>query len=170
MLTLGRFFRAGGALLLSLLVAVLGTAALVSPFERVNELPSLSQMILREEILNAVASFGLGYFVNRKWHQDSSKWTWSLGLIWFTQRAVRFWLAQRTSASVMYQGQTIYSEMSGSGCRFDAESCRDWALYTLQFLRTAFFSAGAFCCSRMGGAIPANELPRRKEAEDVNQL
>ncbi len=79
-----------------------------------------------------------------------SKWVWVAGLCWFAQRAARFWLEQR-AFSVMMSGHTVYWEMSGFGCGVDIESCRDWALYTLQLLRTGFYSVGALCCSYMGG-------------------
>jgi hypothetical protein len=162
MFMLGRFIRAAFGFLLNLFVAAAVTNALVNGFVRATGNPGPSQLFLREEIFNAAASFGLGYFVYRRWHPDSSKWIWLAGLCWFALGAFRVWLAQRATASVLCQGPTIYSDLFGSNCRFDIESCRDWSLYTLQLLKTAFYSAGAFCCSRMRGWILAYENRLRR--------
>jgi hypothetical protein len=153
MATLVRYARVAAWFLLNSVLAILGTVVLASPFEHAMTLIPQPQLIMREEILNGVTSFGLGYFAYRTWKSASSKWIWVAGLCWFAQRAFRFWLEQRSSASVLYQGHTVYWQMSGAGCGFDATSCRDWADYTLQFLRTAFYSAGALCCPRLGGSV-----------------
>jgi len=153
MYTFGRLIRTGGMLLANLFLAVLGTVVLVSPLERFAALPRISQLILRDETMNSAASFGLGYFAYQKWRPAPAKWVWLAGLCWFGQRAFRIWLEQRTSGSVMYQGHTVYWEMSGSGCGLDALSCRNWALYTIPLLRALFYSAGAFCCSHLRGSL-----------------
>jgi len=142
--------RAAGAFLLNVLVACVATNIITSPFSHASGAAHISQILWKQDRLNALASFVLGYSIYR-WRQPaSSKWVWVAGFCWFVQRALRFWLEQR-SFSVLGGGQTVYWEMSGFGCAFDRQSCLDWSRYTLQFLRTAFYSAGALCCSYTGG-------------------
>lgn len=150
MMTPVRVARASGAFLLNVSVACVATNIVTSPFSHASGVLNISQLMWEQEWLNAAASFGLGYSVYRWWKPVTSKWVWVVGLCWFTQRAVRFWFEQR-AFSVLDGGHTIYWEMSGFGCSFDLQSCKDWAQYTLQFMRMVFYSVGALCCSYAGG-------------------
>jgi hypothetical protein len=149
MLAPSRLVRLALAFFLNVILACVATNILTSPFDH-GQVLNISQMIWKTTWLDALAAFGLGYSVYRWWKTPSAKWVWVAGLCWFAQRAIRFWWRQRTF-SVLGGGHSIYWEMSGFGCDFERESCRDWALYTLQLLRTVFYSVGALSCSYAGG-------------------
>jgi hypothetical protein len=140
-----RAARAIGLFLLNVVIASIATNVLVAPFARI-DVNAIASSILKRDFLNAVAAIALGYFVYHRWQPVSSRWVWLAGIFWFGRRAFAFWLEQR-AVSVMYQGHTIYWEMSGAGCNFDMQSCHDWIVYTLPLIRTTFYSAGAFYCS-----------------------
>jgi hypothetical protein len=137
------------AFLLNFLVASLGTQLLTSPFDKAFASANIFHTIVRSEVLSGVAAFGLGWFVYRTRRVAAAKWIWVAGVCLFSYGAIHFKLGQ-TPSSVLQpdQNHSLYWEMSGLGCRSDAESCRDWALYTLLFLRTLSYSVGAACCAR----------------------
>jgi hypothetical protein len=137
------------AFVLNFLVASLGTQLLTSPFDRPFASADIFHTIVRSDVLSGVAAFGLGWFVYRTRRLTAAKWIWVAGLCFFCYGAIHFTLGQ-SSSSVLHpeQSHSLYWDMSGLGCRSDAESCRDWAFYTLQFLRTLSYSVGAACCVR----------------------
>jgi len=136
--------------LLNVLNASIVSGILSSPFTHFGR-DSIHAAILRDQLSNALAAFGLGYFVYRTWRPTASKWVWIAGLCWLGQRAVRFWYEQRTFSVIhVYQGPSIFWEMSGNGCEFNYQSCHDFMVYTIPFLRTIFYSIGAFCCWGIG--------------------
>jgi hypothetical protein len=149
MLAPSRLVRPALAFFVNVVLACVATNIIAHPFSH-GQVLNISQVIWKHTWLNALASFGLGYSVYRWWKTTPAKWIWVAGLCWFAQRAIRFWWEQRT-LSVLGGGHSIYWEMSGFGCEFERESCLDWLLYTLQFLRTVFYSVGALCCSYAGG-------------------
>jgi hypothetical protein len=150
MTTSAQFFRVTGVFLVNLVNASIISGILASPLMHFGR-DSIHTAILRDELINALAAFGLGYFVYRTWRSAESKWVWIAGLCWFGQRAIRFWYEQRTFSVIhVYQGPSIYWEMSGSGCEFNYQSCSDFMVYTIPFLRTIFYSLGAFCCWSIG--------------------
>jgi hypothetical protein len=145
-----KFLRVSGVFLLNVLSASIVSGMLASPFEHFDR-NSIHATILRIDLINAIAAFGLGYFVYRRWRSAASKWVWIAGLCWFAQRAVRFWYEQRTFSVIhVYQGTSIFWEMSGNGCEFNFQSCSDFIGYTIPLLRTTFYSLGAFCCWAIG--------------------
>ncbi len=52
---------------------------------------------------------------------------------------------------------TLLWEMSKSRAVFDIDVFNDW-VYTLALLRTSAYSAGAYCCFRLGYAFRKNSL------------
>jgi|SRR5579871_48168 len=129
----------------NLIVACVATNILSSPFSHARS-GNISQMLWSHVWLDSLAAFGLGYSIYRWFKPAAAKWVWIAGLCWVVQRAVRYYWEQRTY-SVLAGGHSVFWEMSGLGCDSTVESCRDFGLYTLQFLRTVFYSLGAICCS-----------------------
>jgi hypothetical protein len=141
-----KFGRLTGVFLLNVLNASVVSGIVASPFAQFHR-DSIRAAVLSDDFINGLAAFGLGYFVYRTWQSTASKWVWIGGLCWFGQRAARFWVEQRTFSVIhVYQTPSIYWEMSGKGCEFDYQSCKDFMVYTTPFLRTIFYSLGAFCC------------------------
>jgi hypothetical protein len=144
-----RMLRAIGMLVGNLLTVMVGISAFVSELYGIFPAQTPGGGLRKETVLSAVVAFGLGYFVYYKWRSASAKWIFVAGLCWFGWGALEFWLGQR-DLRVVSAGHTVYWEMSGIGCNsFDTQSCLDYIQYTLLLLRTIFYSAGAFCCSRI---------------------
>jgi hypothetical protein len=64
--------RAIGTFFLHLLLAVVLTGALDYPFVHFDA-HSIQTSIVKEDMLDAVAAFGLGYFVYRRWKPVSAR-------------------------------------------------------------------------------------------------
>ena len=110
-------FRDAGILILNLLVAVMGTAALVFPFTffpRQQGAVVLKSDLLTADFLNVLAAFGLGYFAYRNWRPTASKWIWLFGLCWFVCGALR--------ALDASNGAALW-EISREDAAFDLDSC-----------------------------------------------
>jgi hypothetical protein len=133
--------RAVCGFLLNLVVAAIGTNIVESPYVYLTHPSGMSRgAVLREDLLTSVTAFGLGFFVYWKWQPIASKWLWLAGVCWFGWRAL-----------VALDGRhgLVLWELSASGIAFslDRLSFENWGGYTLPFLRTVFYSVGAFCCS-----------------------
>jgi hypothetical protein len=138
-MTIARFT---GAFLLNLILAMACTNALTSAYQQASQNPRFSQIIVKTIFLSGLSAFGLGCFVYRTWRSTSAKWIWVAGLVWFGYGAIQHQLEQ-PKLSVLVEGRSTFWGMAGVGCDLDVTNCRDWAIYTLQFLRTACYSAGA---------------------------
>lgn len=136
--------RTGGAFLLNLAAATVGVGILESPFIRyVHFFPVSKASILRGDLLTSAVAYGAGYSVYARWEPRSAKWVWlaGLGLL-------------GTLVLLMLNGRhgTIW-EISGTATSLDFhnyfQNFSNWTEYTLPGLRTMFYSAGAFCSSRI---------------------
>jgi hypothetical protein len=132
-----KWFRASGVFVLNILVAAIGTAIVEAPFYNF-PYHSAPTAVVKEDVLSAVAAFGLGYFVYVRFRSDLAKWVWLGGLCWFGQRALL----------MLWRRGSSESGMLGINCGSDVQSCDNWLGYTIPFLRTAFYSVGAWCSSR----------------------
>jgi hypothetical protein len=146
-MTVARLGQLSGLFLLNCAVALLGTAMLASGFRIAWDSKAITASLLKETIVDGAVAFGLGYFVYRRWQWASSRWVWLAGLAWFGQRVIGFYIEQHGPLNALHGSIPVFGEMSGSRCASDSRSCIDWIVYTLAFLRTAFYSAGAFFCS-----------------------
>jgi hypothetical protein len=134
--------RAAGLFLLNAVVAVLGTAIIESPFEHYAHVSSLRASLLIMDLLSAAFAFGVGYSVYWRWRPAASKWVWIAGVCWFGQRAVLPLDGHHVLIWEIYATNSVFP---------DFERLGKWSLYTLPLLRTIFYSAGAYCCSRLHG-------------------
>ena len=137
--TPARAVRGVGVFLLNVVVAVLGTAVLESPFEHYAHVFSLRESLLLMDLLTAAFAFGVGYSVYWRWQPAASKWAWIAGVCWLGQRAI----------FPPDGNHVVIWEMHATNSVFlDVERLGNWSVYTLPFLRTTFYSVGAYCCSR----------------------
>jgi hypothetical protein len=136
--------------LFNLAVAMIGTKMAEDPFDHFVHFSDRSKAaFLKADFLTACTAFVLGYFVYYKWHLMSAKWVWVVGTCWFGLRAVG-----------VLDGPpgTLLWEMSKSRAVFGIDVANEWSHYTLALLRTIAYSAGAFCCSRVGYALRKNSI------------
>src|SRR5580692_6358201 len=89
-----KWLRSGGMFLGHLLAALIGTGIFESEIYRIFAPSTSNGRLLKATILSAAIAFALGYFVFWKWRSQSAKWLWIIGLCWFGQRAVRYWIGQ----------------------------------------------------------------------------
>jgi hypothetical protein len=134
--------RAVGFFLLSLLIAVVGTAAVETSIYAAIR-PTMPEMLRMGYLLDVTVAFGLGFSVHRRWRLAQWKWIGAAGVCWFASGAFRLW-AEGSRA--------VYREMSGIGCVYgmSVAGCTYYLLFTGISLRLLSYSAGAFCSLRGG--------------------
>lgn len=135
--------RLAGLFLANLFAAVVGTSVLTA----LTPVRSTFSVLLASEFVAAFAVGYLGYLILKS---DTAKWVWIAGLLWFGQRAVALWMNQSTVRAITGSHGTFPLLHPGP----DAQSVSDWITYTLIFLRTIFYSVGAFLCSRFARPAP----------------
>jgi hypothetical protein len=126
----------------NLAVAIIGTTVAEDPFRHfVHFSDRTKAALLKADFLTAATAFVLGYFVYYKWHQMSAKWVWVAGVCLFGLRA--FGVLDGPPGTLLW-------EMTKSRAVFDIDVFNDWSQFTVPLLRTIAYSAGAFCCFRLG--------------------
>ena len=121
-----------GALVLSTLVALFGTAAVGSPISRALRPHTIAGVLEREWILSIVVAGVLGFFVWRSWKFAASRWVWVLPTVWF---GLRFILAlTEPSYHSVFVHKNLWTRFSGLECAEGprAPGCVDWFLFTLR--------------------------------------
>jgi len=148
-----------GALVLSTLVALFGTAAVGSPISRALRPHTIAGVLEREWILSIVVAGVLGFFVWRSWKFAASRWVWVLPTVWF---GLRFILAlTEPSYHSVFVHKNLWTRFSGLECAEGprAPGCVDWFLFTLPFVRGAAFSIGAWLASSSNrGTVVQSEV------------
>jgi hypothetical protein len=143
-----RFLRAAGELVLNYLLATYVASWIGDPLWKYLHSASASQLVWKECIICALAGFGVGCSVYRIGHQAAARWVWLPGLCLLLWRAVTLWLEEHRM--LFGSPHTVFGQMSGADCSAGfAQSCQDFIGYTAPFVRTIFYSAGAWCCSRI---------------------
>ena len=139
--------------LLHLLVAVVGTAIVEFPYTprllasgAVISIPN----VLKSDLLTSVTAFGLGCSVYWRWRSHPAKWVWVAGASLLVQRIF-------VTLDGSHGG---FWELSGTCPPPDIQSFINWAQGTIPCLRAAFYSVGAFCCSRLLLRVQEPEAPR----------
>ena len=102
---------------------------------------TMTEHIIHEDLLSALVAANLGFLIYSLLKPAAAKWVWVFGLCWLAFHAVPV-LAEG--------GGTFRTQFSGMACASHPTpaNCREWLGVTLPFMRTVFYSAGAFCCSR----------------------
>jgi hypothetical protein len=140
---LSRPVRLVAAFITNCLLACLGPQVLTRPFERAFRPANLFHVVLASTVFGFLAAFVLAWLfcMSRKRWAVTAEWVWVAGLAWFLYGSMQVYWGQ-DSTSIL-QRHSLYSEMSGFSCGSDIQSCRTWAMFTLQFVRTMGYSAGA---------------------------
>jgi hypothetical protein len=142
--------RAVGVFLGNLVNAIVGIAMVNSVIYNIFPwVISWGRRLLLDDFLSAFFSFVLGYIVYYKWKPASAKYVWLVGACAFGLRL--------THLLVGAHG-TLFAEMYGNV--HDLPNFKDWYGFTVPLVRTGFYSAGAFCCSRIQHASSLRTLAR----------
>jgi hypothetical protein len=149
--------RIAGLFLVNLLVAVYGTALMETGIgPEIFHPKTLRSSLLAEEFISSIVAFALGYFGYRFLKSSAAEWVWVAGLCWFGQRALGLWLDQGVVRTLNGNHGIAIWGLPWSDPKPDPLSLSIWIGYTLPFLRTVLYSAGAFCWARLGAAkLPA---------------
>jgi hypothetical protein len=128
-----------GSFLVNLLAAMVGTYVAQAPFTRyVHFSPPYRTAMLRADVLTSAVAFGVGFAVYIRWKPVVSRWLWIAGLCWFVCG---------TFLKLNGNGRSVFDDFGGRSPT-DSEMFVRWSAFTVPFLRTVLYSAGAFCCSR----------------------
>jgi hypothetical protein len=137
--------RIAGFYLANLFAAVVGTSMLDPGIARAiagpASLTTLRRYCLAEDLISAAMAFVLGYFSYWKLKSATAKWVWIAGALWFGQYVFQ----HRAEIDNMYFVESSYPDVTAS-----TKMLETWLSYTLPFLRTIFYSVGAFCCVKWG--------------------
>jgi hypothetical protein len=151
--------RAAGWFLGNVLTASIGTKTATDELglshllRRIVHPDTFGGRALEDDILTALIAFALGYFVYYKWRSSSAKWVWPIGLGWLTYRVLKIWFEQQALRTVTGASPPIFWELAPHASGPVQQQFETW-INTLVFLRTAFYSMGAACCSYMIGRRP----------------
>jgi hypothetical protein len=133
-----RAFKSFGLLVVNIVVAVIGTAILTTAFGKGFHGHSLSAILWREYVLSIGCAAFIGFGMWRTWRSHLAFWTWVLPALWF---AAKFLLAIR-AGSLLFQ-------FSGKACVEGVRpiGCINWFVFTMPFIRSVFYSLGAYVSS-----------------------
>jgi hypothetical protein len=131
------------SIILNLLAILIGTAVLSSVLGRgLWHLHTIKALLLVSYSYDAIAAFCLGFLIYRQFKTTTAKWIWILPAAWFLFRVF----------TLLGGSTSLWSELSGVGCAngLHTSGCVNWFLFTTPFVRSIFYSIGAWLCSRFG--------------------
>jgi hypothetical protein len=127
-----------GLLLVNIAVAFIGTAILTTAIGKVFHGHSLATILWKEWSLSIGCAAVIGFGMWRTWRSHVAQWTWVLPAMWF---GVKFILA-------IGKGPLLF-QFSGEACVEGVRSwgCLNWFVFTIPFIRSVFYSLGAYVSS-----------------------
>jgi hypothetical protein len=135
MLSAFKFF---GLLVVNILVAVIGTAILTTGIGHVFHAHSMGAILWKEWSLSVGCSAAIGFGMWHSWRSRVAYWTWVLPTLWF---GIKFVLAIGHGS--------LLSQFSGEECveGVRAIGCVNWFTFSIPFVRSFFYSLGAYFAS-----------------------
>lgn len=138
-----KLLRNIGLYLGHLLTAVVGTAILTTPLERLFRGRTITGVVIREWILGIVCAGVIGFLIHRTWRSRIGLWIWILAALWFAC-GLLLRVPSANSQSVFSPGGGIWFEMSGLACHggLSEMGCRNFFLFTIPLLRAVGYALG----------------------------
>jgi hypothetical protein len=159
MIAVPKPLRITGLFLANLFAAVVGTSMMDSGIVLYVLRPKTWKgALLAEELVSAVVAFGLGYFAYRTLKSATAKWVWVVGFCWFSQRILSLWLDQRMVRALTGNHGIALWGLPWGDASLDPRGFEIWISYSLPFVRTVFYSAGAFFCSFRASFTPLGSV------------
>lgn len=123
-----------------LLVALIGTAILAYPLQRMFYCHAVAAMVAREGIFNTVCGVAIGFGMYRTWRWRPAVWVWIVPTIWFAFGV----LVVSSSTHKQGSGGGLWYGISGLDCVNGLTSfgCRVSILFTIPFVRSVAYSTG----------------------------
>jgi hypothetical protein len=137
-----------GLLLVNIVVAVIGTAVLDTAIGKMFHAHSFSAILWKEWSVSIGCAAVIGFGMWRTWRSDVAQWTWVLPAVWF---AIKFTLA-------IGRGPLLF-QFSGEACVEGVRpiGCINWFVFTIPFVRSVFYSLGAYVSSLLPSANSPTE-------------
>jgi len=138
-----KLIRSVGLHIGHLLTALIGTAILSIPLERILPPRTIAGVISKEWIVSIVCAGTIGFLTYRTWRSEIGLWIWILPAAWF---AIGVLLLRPTlrSQSALSPNHGLWYEISGLSCVGGLREigCRVFFLQTTPFIRSAAYSIG----------------------------
>ena len=137
-----RPFRAGGVVLLQIIVALFGVPILEPPVGSILKFVTNSpaSIIIREWICSIMLGGFFGAAIYLRWKLRSSQWIWVAGIVFLLWG---YW---------QLKGRMIqpWHVLSGAACvEHPGFSCLQFWTFSAPLIRLSFYSLGAFMASRL---------------------
>jgi len=123
-----------GLLLANIVVAVIGTAILTTEIGKAFHAHSLGAVLWKEWSLSIGCAAVIGFGMWRTWRNRVAHWTWVLPTLWF---GVKFILAIGKGSLFQFSGEACVDGVRPIGCI-------NWYAFTMPFIRSVFYSLGAY--------------------------
>lgn len=145
-----RLLRFIGLLLIHTAIAIIATAIAVHAFWKLIPAHSITSVLWKECILDALFATSIGFSVWRTWRTSAARWTWVLAVPWFA-----FGFGFLTSHGPVW-GSLLPVH---SGGVLDAQDARSFFAFTVPLIRTTFYSLGAYISSVLySEGVPRTEI------------
>jgi hypothetical protein len=127
-----------GLLVVNIVVAVVGTAILTTAIGQAFHAHSLGAILWKEWSLSIGCAAVIGFGMWRTWQSRVAHWTWVVPALWF---GARFIVA-------IGHGPLLF-QFSGEACVDGVRpiGCINWFVFSMPFVRSVFYSLGAFAAS-----------------------
>ena len=161
-----KLLRSIGLYLGHLLTALIGTAILRFPLEKILRQRSISGVIWREWILSIVCAGLIGFLTYRTWRSKIGMWVWALPTAWFGF-GVLMLLGTIHAQSALSPNHGLWYEISGQSCAAGMVEigCRVFFLCTIPLLRSTGYSVGTLIGWRLVGR--GSHALKRKAAQSM---
>ncbi len=138
-----RALRFVGLLLINVAAAVIGTAILDTTIGSAFHPHSIGGILWKEWVLSIGCATAIGFGMWRTWQSNVALWTWVLPAVWF---AMKLLLALgKDSLLFQFSGEACVNGVRPIGCI-------NWFVFTLPFVRSVFYSLGAYASSAFHNA------------------
>jgi hypothetical protein len=142
-----RWLRILGLFLLDLSAAVFVPAIVEGGLWRLLPVHSAAAAITKELCLDLACASFFGFFMYLTWRSWTSKWAWTLSVLWFGFGAISY-VTRTSTQSVLSNPESFWVDFSGAGCGGPPMRCRDFFSFTVPMVRTISYSGTAWFASR----------------------
>ena len=121
----------------NVVIATIGTAILDTGLRRAIPTHSLTSVMWKECLFSMICAAGLGFSIRRIWRNSAAMWTWILPSIWFLVGLLAI------SGHSRVFGRPFVLSSGDMG----VADIRSFFAFTVPFIRSVFYSVGAFLSS-----------------------
>lgn len=144
-----RALKFTGLLLVNIIVAIIGTAIVVTAVRAAIPSNTIAALVWKESILSVICAGLIGFGMWRTWRDSAAKWTWVLPTAWFV-------------VGYMVTSGKIFGRRSSfeSSRHFGASEVRDFFTFAVPLIRCMAYSVAAYISSRIYPEVQSR-LPKQ---------